>query len=75
MTAAELPLALTMGDPAGIGGEIAMRRIAGRLDGNVAALDPFRKRPGGLERIERSGNMRGHCRVNGLGGFRHGASA
>ena len=35
MTAAELPLALTMGDPAGIGGEIALNAWAGRSDGTA----------------------------------------
>ena len=52
-----------------VGGEIAMRRIARRLDRDRAPLQPGRERAFGLEGVEHGVEMRGKAGVERHGHF------
>ena len=49
----------------GVGREIAVRRIARRLDRDGAAIEPGRQRAFGLERVEDGSDMGGEAGVKG----------
>ena len=57
VSAMALPLALTMGEPAGIGGEIALKAWLRRARGRAAVLPDRRSRPAGRAGAARSAGM------------------